>query len=56
MYTFFRFYLVDAWLNSYAEIIYLVGNKDDWIVSDDIKQIKVLKPPYHSKVGCPKAN
>ena len=33
-----------------------MGNQDDWVVSDDIKQIKVLKPPYRSKAGQLKAN
>ena len=33
-----------------------MGNEDDWIVLDDIKQIKALKPAYHPKVGHPKAN
>ena len=34
---FSRFYTVDSWLNSYAEIIYPMRNKDDWVVSNDIK-------------------
>ena len=32
-----------------------MGNEDDRVVSDNIKQIKVLKP-NHPKVGRPKAN
>ena len=60
MYLFFiffaRFYFVDVWVNSYAKTIYPVGNKDDWVVSDDIKQTKILKPTYRPKVGLPKAN
>ena len=31
-------------------------NKDDWVVPDDIKQIKVLKPAYRPKASRPKAN
>ena len=56
MYFFTRFYSVDGWLNSNAETIYSVGNKDDWVVPNNTKQMKVLKPPYHLKVGRPKAN
>ena len=60
MYLFFvffvRFYYVDAWINSYAVIIYPVKNEDDWVVADDTKLIKVLKPAYLPKVSCPKAN
>ena len=51
-----RFYSIDAWINSYAEIIYPVENEDDSVVLNDIKQIKVLKPTYHPKAGRPKAN
>ena len=40
-------------MNSYAEIIYPVRNEDDWVVPNDIKQMKVLKPAYHPKVGRP---
>ena len=42
--------MVDAWVNSYTEIIYEEENKDDWVVSDDITQIKLLKLAYHPKV------
>ena len=52
----FRFYTVKAWLNSYAETIYLVGNEDDWVVVNEIKQRKVGKPPHQLKVGRLKTN
>ena len=29
---------------------------DDWVVLDEIKQIKVLKSPFCTKVGRPKTN
>ena len=31
-------------------------NKGNWVVPDDIKQTKVLKPAYRLKAGRPKAN
>ena len=31
-------------------------NKDDWKVPDEIKQRKVLKPSFRTKVGRPKTN
>ena len=46
-----RFYSVEEWVKSYAKTIYLVENEDDWVVLDEIKKIKVLKPPYRTKVG-----
>ena len=55
-YFFSRFYSVDAWVNSYAKTISPVGNEDDWVVLNDIKQIKILKPAYCLKAGRPKAN
>ena len=51
-----RFYTVDAWVNSYVETIYLVGNEDDWEVPDKIKQRKVLKLPFQMKSGRPKTH
>ena len=51
-----RFYSVDAWVNSYTETIYLVRNEDDWVVPNKIKQIKILKPPFCTKVDQPKTN
>ena len=38
------------------ETIYPVGNEDDWEVPDDIKQRKILKLPFYTKVGRPKTN
>ena len=38
------------------ETIYLVENEDDWVILNDAKQMKILKPPYHPKAGHPKAN
>ena len=46
-----RFYYVEAWVNSYAKTIYPIGNEDDWVVPDKIKQINVLKPPFRTNVG-----
>ena len=50
------FHYVEAWVNSYVETIYPVGNEDDWVVPDEIKQIKVLKPLYRTKDGRSKTN
>ena len=33
-----------------------MGDEDDWEVPDEIKQKKVLKPPFQTKVGRPKKN
>ena len=33
----FRFYMVEAWSNSYVETIYPVENEDKWVVVDKIK-------------------
>ena len=51
-----RFYYVNAWVNSYAETIYPVGNEDDWEIPDEIKQRKVLKLPFRMKSGRLKTN
>ena len=33
-----------------------MGNKDDWVVPDEIKQIKVLKQPLRTKASRPETN
>ena len=33
-----------------------MGNEDSWVVPDDIKQIKVLKPAYRPKANPLKVN
>ena len=53
---FARFYSVDAWVNLYVETIYPVGNEDDWVVLDDVKQINVLKLVYRPNDGRLNAN
>ncbi|PON56169.1 hypothetical protein PanWU01x14_183780 [Parasponia andersonii] len=45
---------VDAWLCSYAEIIYPVGNEEEWDVPDDISRRMVEPSPYKPKAGRPK--
>lgn len=40
-------------MNAYAETIYPVGNEDDWIIPEDIKQRVCLKPPVKVKKGRP---
>ncbi|XP_062116400.1 uncharacterized protein LOC133830437 [Humulus lupulus] len=47
------FYIIDSWRNSYKETIYLIGNKDDWIIPDDIKNM-VVGVPIDKQVGHPK--
>ena len=49
-----RYYTVDAWLHSYAETIYPVGNEEEWDVPDDISRRIVESPPYKPKAGRPK--
>ena len=50
------FILLRHGLTHTSETIYPVENKDDWVVPDDIKQIKMLKQPYHPKARRLKAN
>ncbi|PON34852.1 Zinc finger, PMZ-type [Parasponia andersonii] len=48
------YYTVDAWLCSYAETIYPVGNEEEWDIPDDISRRMVKPPPYKPKAGRPK--
>ena len=52
----FRFYIVEAWLNSYAETVYHVGNENERVVLDEIKQRKYTKPLYQPKARRPKTS
>ncbi|PON62409.1 Zinc finger, PMZ-type [Parasponia andersonii] len=45
------YYTVDAWLCSYAETIYPVGNEEEWDVPDNISRYMVEPPPYKPKAG-----
>ena len=51
-----RYYTVEAWLASYTENIFPLGNEETWDVPDHIKQLCVLPPLVKPKVGRPKKN
>ncbi|XP_062114272.1 uncharacterized protein LOC133825330 [Humulus lupulus] len=48
------YYRIESWRETYKETIYLVGNEDEWVILNHIRDLVVDVPVEKNPVGRPK--